>query len=172
MPDRSFSVLFVCLGNICRSPTAEAVFRALAEREAPELRIHIDSAGTADYHVGDPPDRRSQRAGAARGYDLSALRGRQVTKADFERFDLLLAMDRANHAGLMALAPSPASERVRLFLTFAPELGLEEVPDPYYGGPSGFEQVLDLAESASRGLLAAIRQAKENGQPLSRLPVT
>lgn len=155
-----FGVLFVCLGNICRSPTAEAVFRSLSAREASDLPLRIDSAGTANYHVGDPPDRRSQRAGAARGYDLSSLRGRQVEAADFERFDLLLAMDRANHAALLALAPPTARHRVRLFLSYAPGLGLDEVPDPYYGGPEGFEQVLDLAEAASRGLLATIKQGR------------
>ncbi|MEY4762876.1 MAG: low molecular weight protein-tyrosine-phosphatase YfkJ [Pseudomonadota bacterium] len=153
-----FRVLMVCLGNICRSPTAEAVLRVLAAREAPELLLEIDSAGTADYHVGDPPDRRSQRAGAARGYDLASLRGRQVEKRDFERFDLLLAMDRANYETLLDLSPASGRDRVRLFLSFAPELGLEEVPDPYYGGPEGFEQVLDLAEAASRGLLAALKR--------------
>jgi protein-tyrosine phosphatase len=150
-------VLFVCLGNICRSPTAEAVLRGIAAREAPGLLSRIDSAGTADYHVGDPPDRRSQRAGAARGYDLSGLRGRQVSLSDFEEFDLVLAMDRANQQALLALAPASCRDRVRLFMEFAPDSGSLEVPDPYYGGPAGFERVLDLAEAASRGLLRAIR---------------
>lgn len=151
-------ILFVCLGNICRSPTAEAVLRRLAALEAPDLHLVIDSAGTADYHVGDPPDLRSQRAGAARGYDLSALRARQVTQADFEGFDLLLAMDRANHAALLARAPVPLRDRVQHFLAYAPEAGTDEIPDPYYGGPAGFERVLDLAEAASRGLLRTIRR--------------
>ena len=153
-------VLFVCLGNICRSPTAEAVLRGLGAREAPGLTLMVDSAGTADYHVGDAPDRRSQAAGAARGYDLSGLRARQVNRDDFTRFDLLLAMDRSNRDVLLALAPPQARERVRLFMTYAPESGHQEVPDPYYGGPAGFEQVLDLAEAASRGLLRVVRRGR------------
>jgi len=153
-------VLFVCLGNICRSPTAEAVLRGLAAREAPGLTLIVDSAGTADYHVGDPPDRRSQAAGAARGYDLSGLRARQVERGDFDRFDLLLAMDRSNRDALLALAPPQARERVRLFMDYAPESGHRDVPDPYYGGPAGFEQVLDLAEAASRGLLREVRRSR------------
>ena len=153
-------VLFVCLGNICRSPTAEAVLRGLAAREAPGLTLIVDSAGTADYHVGDPPDRRSQAAGAARGYDLSGLRARQVERGDFDRFDLLLAMDRSNRDALLALAPPQARERVRLFMDYAPESGHRDVPDPYYGGPAGFEQVLDLAEAASRGLLREVRRRR------------
>jgi protein-tyrosine phosphatase len=120
----------------------------------------VDSAGTADYHVGDAPDSRSQAAGAARGYDLSGLRARQVCREDFGRFDLLLAMDRSNRNALLALAPVQARERVRLFMEFAPETGHREVPDPYYGGPAGFEQVLDLAEAAARGLLREVRRGR------------
>jgi len=150
-------ILFVCLGNICRSPTAEAVLRGIAEREAPELQVSVDSAGTAGYHVGEAPDGRSQETGAARGYELAPLRARKVAVGDFERFDLLLAMDRSNYETLRRLAPAALKDRVRLFLEFAPESGTEEVPDPYYGGPADFEQVLDLAEAASRGLLRAIR---------------
>lgn len=153
-------VLFVCLGNICRSPTAEAVLRGLAERETDGLSLIVDSAGTAGYHVGEPPDPRSQAAGAARGYDLSGLRARQLSREDFERFDLLLAMDRSNRDAMLALAPVPARERVRLFLEYARESGHREVPDPYYGGPAGFEQVLDLAEAAARGLLREIRRGR------------
>ena len=150
-------VLFVCLGNICRSPTAEAVFRAVAARDAPDLVIEVDSAGTGGYHIGDPPDARSQEAGRRRGYDLAALRARRVETEDFERFDLILAMDRENIATLRARAPHDAHEKVRLFLEFAPETETVEVPDPYYGGANGFEHVLDLVEAASQGLLRHLR---------------
>jgi protein-tyrosine phosphatase len=151
-------VLFVCLGNICRSPTAEAVMRALATLEAPELGLEVDSAGTAGYHIGEAPDPRMQAAAARRGYQLQALRARIVEPDDFERFDLILAMDRENLAVLHRRAPEPVRERVRLFLEFAPPGAPPEVPDPYYGGPNGFEEVLDLVESASRGLLSYLRQ--------------
>jgi len=151
-------VLFVCLGNICRSPTAEGVLRTLAEREAPELALEVDSAGTAAYHVGQPPDPRTRAAAARRGYDLSALRARSIETADFERFDLILAMDRENLMALRRRAPAHAHERLRLFLEFAPDADPDEVPDPYYGGPNGFEEVLDLVETATRGLLAHLRQ--------------
>lgn len=148
-------VLMVCLGNICRSPTAEAVLRELASRR-PGLQLAVDSAGTADYHVGDAPDRRSQAAAAHRGYDLSGLRARQVSMADFDEFELLLAMDKANLAQLKRMAPPHRQDRLRLFLDYAPGCGHQEVPDPYYGGPDGFEQVLDLAEQAAHGLLDAL----------------
>lgn len=151
-------ILFVCLGNICRSPSAEAVFRAIAAREAPELTFEIDSAGTAGYHIGDAPDARSQEAARRRGYDMSALRARIVESGDFERFDLILAMDSNNLEILRKRAPAALRERVKLFLEFAPDCGLDEVPDPYYGGPSGFEQVLDLVEEASRGLLVHLKR--------------
>jgi protein-tyrosine phosphatase len=151
-------ILFVCLGNICRSPTAEAVVRALAAREAPDLALEVDSAGTAGYHVGDAPDRRTRQAAARRGYDLSALRARVVEPLDFERFNLILAMDHENLRALRRRAPEPARERLRLFLEFAPPGTPEEVPDPYYGGPNGFEEVLDLVEAAARGLIAHLRE--------------
>ena len=152
------TVLMVCLGNICRSPTAEAVLRVIAAREAPELQLHVDSAGTADYHLGEPPDARSQAAARRRGYEMSALRARRVEVADFERFDLILAMDQANLADLQRSVPRTHRERVRLFLEFAPEALTREVPDPYYGGPNGFEEVLDLVESAARGLLRHLQE--------------
>ena len=152
-------VLFVCLGNICRSPTAEGVFRAIAEREAPELTIVIESAGTADFHVGRPPDARAQEAARRRGYDLSRQRARTVQAEDFGRFDYILAMDRNNLLALTERAPRAAQGRLRLFLEFAPEADELEVPDPYYGGSNGFEQVLDLIESASRGLLRHLRES-------------
>jgi protein-tyrosine phosphatase len=151
-------ILFVCLGNICRSPTAEAVLRELAAREAPELMLEVDSAGTAAYHVGQPPDPRTRAAAARRGYDLSALRARTIESADFERFDLILAMDRENLQNLRRRAPSDTHERLRLFLEFLPAAAPEDVPDPYYGGPNGFEEVLDLVEAATRGLLADLRR--------------
>ena len=151
-------ILFVCLGNICRSPTAEVVFRAVAARQAPEMVLEIDSAGTAGYHVGELPDRRTREAAARRGYDLSALRARVIEPRDFERFDLILAMDRENLRALERRAPAHARERLRLFLEFAPDAGISEVPDPYYGGPNGFEDVLDLIEAASRGLIEQLRR--------------
>ena len=151
-------ILFVCLGNICRSPTAEGVFRAIAARDAPELAIEVDSAGTAGYHIGEPPDARTRQAASRRGYDLSALRARIVEPHDFENFDLILAMDRENLNVLHHRAPAHARERVRLFLEFAPEATVTEVPDPYYGGPNGFEEVLDLVEAATHGLLQHLRQ--------------
>ncbi len=133
----------VCLGNICRSPTAEAVLRAKLEAAGLAQHVVVDSAGTGDWHVGSPPDPRSQRHAAKRGYDLSSLRGRQVAEADFHHFDLILAMDDDNLADLRRLAP-PGSSRaeVRLFAATA-------VPDPYTGSAAGFEQVLDLVESAA-----------------------
>jgi protein-tyrosine phosphatase len=149
-------VLFVCLGNICRSPTAEAVLRALAEREAASLLLEVDSAGTHGYHAGDPPDERAIVAARRRGYELSALRARIIDRADFERFDLVVAMDEEVHARLLRLAPPVHAARVRLFLEFAPGLGRRDVPDPYYGGPAGFEDVLDLVEEGARGLLATL----------------
>ena len=151
-------ILFVCLGNICRSPTAEVVFRAVASREAPDIELEIDSAGTAGYHVGEPPDRRTRQAAARRGYDLSALRARVVEPRDFEHYDLILAMDRENLSALERRAPPQARDRLRLFLEFAPQTGISEVPDPYYGGANGFEDVLDLIEAASRGLIEHLRQ--------------
>lgn len=151
-------ILFVCLGNICRSPTAEAVLRAVAAREAPELQIEVDSAGTAGYHVGEPPDIRTRQAASRRGYDMSPLRARIVEPRDFEEFDLILAMDRANLRVLQDRAPVQARDRLRLFLEFAPDATVTEVPDPYYGGANGFEEVLDLVEAATHGLLQHLRQ--------------
>ncbi|HTC50709.1 MAG TPA: low molecular weight protein-tyrosine-phosphatase [Steroidobacteraceae bacterium] len=146
-------ILFVCLGNICRSPTAEAVLRGIAAREAPDLPLSVDSAGTANYHAGSPPDRRAQAAAHRRAFDLSALRARQVCEQDFATFDLILAMDRSNLQELLQRAPAAACAKIKLFLDYAPEQALREVPDPYYGGARGFEEVLDLIEAAARGLL-------------------
>jgi protein-tyrosine phosphatase len=154
----SSRVLFICLGNICRSPTAEGVLRHLVAKEAPDLSIEIDSAGTADYHIGAPPDSRSQRAALRRGIDLSGLRARQVTQDDFSRFDLILAMDRDNLRELQAMKPGDSHAALKLFLEYAPELNLHDVPDPYYRDASAFEEVLDLTSAASRGLLAKLKE--------------
>jgi protein-tyrosine phosphatase len=151
-------VLFVCLGNICRSPTAEGVLRHLAAQQAPGLALEIDSAGTADYHIGAAPDPRSQRAALRRGIDISGLRARQVTADDFAHFDLILAMDRANLRDLQALQPRNSRAALKLFLEYAPELKLSEVPDPYDRDSAAFEQVLDLTTAAARGLLAALQE--------------
>lgn len=153
-------ILFVCMGNICRSPTAEAVFRQIARREFSELALEIDSAGTHGYHVGDPPDPRSIEAGRRRGYDLSALRARRVTRDDFHRFDLLLAMDDDNHARLREIAPPTEAHRAQLFLELAAYPQRRDVPDPYYGGAEGFEEVLDLVESASRRVLERLSRGE------------
>ena len=144
-------ILFVCMGNICRSPTAEGVTRALAEQRG--LQFEFDSAGTHGYHIGKPPDARASAAAAKRGYDLSALKARQVNEFDFVRFDRILAMDRDNLELLRKACPQEAAGKLGLFLEFAPRHGVDEVPDPYYGGPEGFEHVLDLIEDAAAGLL-------------------
>lgn len=150
-------VLFVCMGNICRSPTAEGVFREHVRRHAPGLDIEIDSAGTHGYHVGEPPDPRTVKAAARRGIDLSSLRARQVQDEDFERFDLILAMDRLNHATLLDRSPPEHHTRIRTLLEFAGAAAPADVPDPYYGGAKGFDDVLDLVESAADGLLGEVR---------------
>jgi protein-tyrosine phosphatase len=150
-------ILFVCMGNICRSPTAEGVFRHLVAVEAPELGVLVDSAGTHAYHIGEQPDPRAQRAAARRGFDLSALRARRVVPEDFERFDLVLAMDELNVALLQDQCPEAHQDRIQLFLDYAPELERRDVPDPYYGGTNGFEYVLDLVEAASRRLISHLQ---------------
>lgn len=153
----SLSVLFVCAGNICRSPTAEGVFRAAASRGAYRTRIHVDSAGIGNWYAGSPPDRRAVQAARRRGYDLSGLRARQVTVGDFGRYGWILAMDRSNLAALQQLRPLDYPGRLALLLDFVPEVPVREVPDPYYGGPEGFEHVLDLIEQASAALLAEVQ---------------
>lgn len=149
------SVLFVCMGNICRSPTAEGVFRHHVEEAGLGDRIIVDSAGTHAYHVGDPPDRRANAAAERRGIQLGDLRARRVSDEDFERFDYVLAMDLDNLERLKDQSPSEHHNKVRLFLEFS-SLKEREVPDPYYGGAAGFERVLDLVEDASRGLLETL----------------
>ncbi len=158
--DEKTGILFVCMGNICRSPTAEAVFRKMAEEAGLIERVFIDSAGTHDYHIGSPPDERSMRAARGRGYDMSGLRARQVEAKDFLHFDYILAMDRDNLAMLKRIASPGLQGKARLFMEFSGDFADPEVPDPYYGGAQGFETVLDRVESASRGLLAQIAAAR------------
>ena len=149
------SVIFVCMGNICRSPTAEGVFRHFVEEAGLSDTISVDSAGTHAYHHGAPADSRAKAAAVSRGYDLSTLRARKIVDEDFERFDYVIAMDQYNVELLEEQAGDAASSRISLFLDFTP--GDEtEVPDPYYGGVAGFEKVLDLVEEASRGLLETL----------------
>ena len=149
------SILFVCMGNICRSPTAEGVFRHHAEQAGVVDRLDIDSAGTHAYHSGEPADRRARAAAERRGISLDGIHARRVVDVDFERFDYILAMDEDNLARLQDESPEEHRHKLRLFLEFA-EVSETEVPDPYYGGAAGFEHVLDLVEEASRGLLEEI----------------
>jgi protein-tyrosine phosphatase len=156
--NRTISVLFVCMGNICRSPTAQGVFEHLVKSYGLSSRIEIDSAGTHAYHVGEPPDKRAMEAARKRGLELDGQRARRVSEVDFGEFDYVLAMDRDNYDDLLALCPPEHQSKLHLFLQFADEADEDEVPDPYYGGITGFERVLDLIEQAARGLLAEIRQ--------------
>ena len=150
-------VLFVCLGNICRSPTAEAVFRGLAEKQGVLDDLFIDSAGTSGYHIGESPDQRATAVAEQRGYRMSHLSGRQVNPTDFETFDYILAMDRANLRDLRRQCPAAFQEKIALFLPYGKKFSEEEVPDPYYGGPEGFDRVFDMVEDAALGLLEAIK---------------
>jgi protein-tyrosine phosphatase len=152
-------VLFVCLGNICRSPTAHGVFQNRLEKRGLTSAIQVDSCGTGDWHIGHAPDRRAAAAARSRGYDLDDLRARQVSAADFGSFDYILAMDRMNLADLEAMRPGGFDGHLGLFLEFAPGVRSVEVPDPYYGGEDGFAEVLDLVEAASDGLLEEICRA-------------
>lgn len=154
-------ILFVCMGNICRSPTAEGVFRHRLAARSIDLQIEIDSAGTHDYHVGEPPDARSVAAALRRGIDLSTLRARAVELQDFESFDLILAMDDQNLQELRRRAPLQRHGQLRLMMDYAPDAGRQFVPDPYYGGPQGFEEVLDLLEQAADGLLRELQARRE-----------
>jgi len=155
----SINVLFVCLGNICRSPTAEGVFRHVVEQAGLTDSIHIDSAGTGDWHIGKGPDPRTVAEAATRDYDLSALRARQVSSADFSQFDYVIAMDQENLKNLEAMKPADYEGYLGLFLPFAANVSEAEVPDPYYGGPEGFTLVLNMVEEAS---LALLRHIQEN----------
>ena len=150
-------VLMVCLGNICRSPTAEAMLRKKVHEAGLDDRIEVDSAGTADYHVDSPPDRRAVAHGERRGLRMQQLRGRQVERADFDRFDHILAMDEDNLANLERIRPAGSRARVALLMSFAPDAAAREVPDPYYGGPEGFERVLDLTAAAADGIIDCVR---------------
>ena len=153
------SVLFVCLGNICRSPSAEGIFRSLLSQEGLHETVTVDSAGTGDWHVGAAPDPRAQDAAKRRGVDLSTLRARQVTKQDFNHFDYILAMDHSNLNNLKRMAAPNVHDRLYLFMSFADNHPEQEVPDPYYGGDEGFDRVLNMIEDASFGLLRTLRQA-------------
>ena len=152
-------VLFVCTGNICRSPTAEGVLRLRLLEAGLDGRVSVDSAGMIDYHVGHPPDRRAIEHAARRGYDLKALRARQLCRSDFETFDLLLGMDRGHYGQLARLCPPQSADRVKLFLEYAAVAGLPaEVPDPYYGGEADYDYALDLIEPGVEGLIAALER--------------
>ena len=151
-------VLFVCMGNICRSPSAEGVFSDKISAAGLGDRVHIDSAGTHAYHVGNPPDPRSQEAAIKRNYDLSAQRARKVEVSDFNEFDYVVAMDMSNKDDLQAICPSGLEDKIYLFLKFSDNYDATEVPDPYYGGGNGFETVLDLIEDAADGLITHLQK--------------
>ena len=153
-------VLMVCTGNICRSPTADGVLRHLIAQHRLEVRMEVDSAGTQSYHVGEAPDRRSQKHAIRRGYDLSKLRARQVKDTDYAEYDLILAMDRSHLNYLNQHCPAEFKEKIKLFLSFATQSTEQEVPDPYYGGDQGFEHVLDLIEDACQGILQPFLQTR------------
>ena len=155
-------VLFVCLGNICRSPIAQGVFENVLRREGLEDEVSVDSAGTGTWHVGEPPDQRAQRSASARGLDLGTQRARRITPEDCETFDYVLTMDEENYRAVASLCRGSAV--VRPFLDFAKDTPEREVPDPFYGGPEGFEHVLDLVEEASEGLIEDIRERHIKGR--------
>jgi protein-tyrosine phosphatase len=156
MRGKQVSILFVCTGNICRSPTAEAIFRKLAADAGMSEAILAESAGTHGYHIGEPPDPRAQGAAALRGYDLSGLRARRVDRSDFQRFDLIIAMDRGHFAMLSGMAQPSTAHKLRLMMSYASAFQEKDVPDPYYGSPQDFERALDMLEDAARGLLGSL----------------
>ena len=151
-------VLFVCMGNICRSPTAEGVFRRKLQEKKLDDKVDVASAGTHGYHVGEAPDQRTQRAAARRGYDLSGIRARKVAPQDLDYFDLILAMDRNSLEALHRVCPPERSERLGLFMDYSSNFDDEEVPDPYYGLGQGFDLVLDMVEDATKGLVDLVNE--------------
>jgi len=158
MNENSIKVLFVCMGNICRSPSAEGVFRKLVDNLELQADIEIDSAGTHSYHVGEPPDQRAQATALSRDIDLSDLRGRKFIPEDFKKFDYVLAMDQSNYQDMQAQNPGNGKAQLSLFLEFSRKHSEKEVPDPYYGGNQGFENVFNMIQDASEGLLQHIRK--------------
>ena len=155
------NILFVCTGNICRSPTGEAVLRRMAEAAGLGDAVTVESCGTHAYHIGQPPDARARMAGERRGYDFSGQRARQISSADFDRFDLILAMDGGHLDRLQRAAPAGRGDRIRRFLEFAPGAGRQDVPDPYYGGREDYELALDLIEAGCRGIVAMLLEEKQ-----------
>jgi len=154
---KTISVLFCCMGNICRSPTAHGVFQSMVDGEGLAELIQVDSAGTHAYHVGEPPDRRSQQEAMFHGVDLSLQRARRAKAEDFHKFHYILAMDLDNYRNLATICPEGTEERLHLFMDFARELEEREVPDPYYGGKDGFRRVFNMVEAAAAGLLESVR---------------
>jgi len=154
---KKIKVLFVCMGNICRSPTAHGVFEALIEREGLTDHIEVDSAGTHSYHINKAPDPRSQKTALSRGLDISHQRARQAESNDFTQYDYVLAMDQDNYHALCAICPEGMENKLELLMDYAPDSRMREVPDPYSGGPQGFEKVFDMVEAAAEGLLEDIR---------------
>lgn len=160
--NKKIKVLFVCMGNICRSPTADAVFRHLVKEAGVDHLIHVDSAGTHAYHIGNPPDHRAQNTAQQRGYKMHDLRARAVQPNDFQEFDYILAMDKENLSLLQQRSPQQHLSKIQLFMQYSTQADADaEVPDPYFGGHQGFELVLDMVEEASQGLLAHLRTNKK-----------
>ncbi|NOQ35381.1 MAG: low molecular weight phosphotyrosine protein phosphatase [Methylococcaceae bacterium] len=158
---KKIKVLFVCMGNICRSPTAEGVFTRLVKEKQLLDQFEIDSAGTHAYHIGEQPDHRSQKTAKEHGIELSHLRARKVIYGDFDDYDYLLAMDNDNYDIMINACPSHHHDKIKYFLDYAPQLGFREVPDPYYGGEHGFENVLNMIEAASTGFLEFLKTSGE-----------